>query len=80
MQYGYFPEPGKSYYIYEAEDEDTARQAFKSFGFDINYSRGQRYLGGFIGSAKKKEEWLVGMVEKWTAAIVTLNTVAEWYP
>jgi hypothetical protein len=24
-QYKYFPEPGKSYYICKAEDEDTAR-------------------------------------------------------
>ncbi len=79
-QYGYFPEPGKSYYICKAEDEDTARQAFESFGLDINYSRGQRYLGGFIGSTEKKEEWLAGMVEKWAAAVVTLSTVAERYP
>jgi hypothetical protein len=48
------------FYICKAEDEDTARQAFESFGLNINYSRGQRYLGGFIGSAEKKEEWLVG--------------------
>ncbi len=81
-QYGYFPEPGKSYYIYKAEDEDAARQAFESFGLVINNSSGQRYLGGFIGSAekKKKGEWLVGMVDKWAAAVVTLSTVAEWYP
>jgi len=79
-QYGYFPEPGKSYYICKAKDEDAARQAFESFGLNINYSRGQRYLGGFIGSAEKKEEWLVGMVDKWAAAVVTLSTVAERYP
>ena len=79
-QYGYFPKPGKSYYICKAEDEDAARQAFESFGLDINYSRGQRYLGGFIGSAEKKGEWLVGMVDKWAAAVVTISTVVEWYP
>jgi hypothetical protein len=78
-QYGYFPKPGKSYYICKAEDEDTARQAFESFGLNINYSRGQRYLSGFIGSAEKKEECLVGMVEKWAAAVVTRSTVAERY-
>jgi hypothetical protein len=78
-QYGYFPEPGKSYYICKAEDEDTARQTFESFGLDINYSRGQRYLGGFIGSAEKKEEWLAGMVEKWAAAVVQ-RVVADTAP
>jgi hypothetical protein len=80
LQYGYFPEPGKSYYICKAEDEDAARQAFESFGLDINYSRGQHYLRGFIGSAEKKGEWLVGMVDKWAAAVVTLSTIAERYP
>jgi len=79
-QYGYFPEPGKSYYICKAEDEDTARQAFESFGLEINYSRGQRYLGGFIGSARTKELWLEAMVVKWVAAVQTLSVVAERYP
>jgi hypothetical protein len=72
-QYGYFPEPSKSYYICKAEDKDTARQAFESFGLNINYSRRQRYLGGFIGSTEKKEEWLTGMVEKWAAVVVILS-------
>jgi hypothetical protein len=79
-QYVYFPEPGKSYYICKAEDEEAARQAFERFGLDINYSRGQRYLSGFIGSAEKEGEWLAGMVDKWAAAVVTLSTVAEQYP
>jgi hypothetical protein len=57
-QYGYFSEPGKMYYIWKAKDEDTACQAFESFGLKINYSRRKGYLGGFIGSTQKKEEWL----------------------
>ena len=56
-QYGHFPKPKKSYNICKVEDKDTARQAFESFGLYINYTRGQGYLGGFIGSAEKKEEW-----------------------
>jgi hypothetical protein len=60
--YGFIPEPGKLYYICKAEDEHASRQAFKSFGLKINYSRGQRYLGGFIGSAQRKEEWLGELV------------------
>jgi hypothetical protein len=79
-QYGYFPEPGKSYYICKVANEDAARQAFESFGLEINYSRGQRYLGGFIGSAHIKEVWLKEMVVKWVAAVQTLSVVAERYP
>jgi hypothetical protein len=80
-QYGYFPEPGKLYYIRKAKDEDDTRQAFNSFGLEINYSREQRYLGGFIGRAKKKKEmWLAVLVEKRVAAVQTLSIVAEQYP
>jgi hypothetical protein len=77
--YGYFPEPSKSYYICKAEDEEVARAAFGGFGLKINYSRGQRYLGGFIGSAKMKEKWLADLVVKWVGAVETLSTVAERY-
>jgi hypothetical protein len=42
--------------------------------------RGQRFLGGFIGSAQKKEEWLGDMVTKWVSAVKTLSVVAERYP
>ena len=78
--YRYFPEPSKSYYICKAEDEEVARAAFEGFGLEINYSRGQRYLGGFIGSAKTKEKWLVDLVVKWVGAVETLSTVVERYP
>jgi hypothetical protein len=53
--YSYFPKPGKSYYICKAEDEPAACQAFESFGLEINYLRGQRYLDSFIGSAQRKD-------------------------
>ena len=79
-QYGYSLKPEKLYHICKAEDEDTASQAFESFGLNINYWRGQHYLGGFIGSAEKKDEWLAGLVEKWVATVETLSIVAEWFP
>jgi hypothetical protein len=78
--YGSFPEPGKSYYICKAEDEPAACQAFESFGLEINYSRGQQYPGGFIGSAQQKEEWLEELVRKRVSAVKTLSVFAERYP
>ena len=63
-QYGYFPEPSKSYFVCKAEDKDTAHQAFESFGLNINCARGQRYLSGFIVSAGKKEELLAGILTR----------------
>ncbi len=78
--YGYFPKPGKSYYIYKVEDEPTAHQAFESFGLKINYSRGQQYLGSFIGSTQRKEEWLGELVSKRVSAVKTLSVFAKHYP
>ena len=66
--------------ICEAEDKDTACEAFESFNLIINHSRGQRYLGGFVGSAEKKDEWLVGLVEKWVSMVETLSIVTEQFP
>ncbi len=78
--YGYFPELGKSHYICKAEDKPIAHQAFESFGLKINYSRGQRYLGGFIGSAQRKEEWLGELVDKWVGAVKVFSAVVVCYP
>jgi hypothetical protein len=79
-RYGYFPEPGKSWYICKAEDEAVARQVFEANDLDIQFSRGQRYLGGFIGSNASKVDWLGSMVTTWVAAVETLASVAGNYP
>ncbi|KAL7537944.1 hypothetical protein ACHAXR_008166 [Thalassiosira sp. AJA248-18] len=67
--YGYFHEPEKSWYICKGEDDADARAAFNSFGINIHYTWGHRYLGGFIGSAKTKSEWMNSMVEVWSEAV-----------
>ena len=79
-RYGYFPDPGKSWYIYKAEDKEVARQAFEVNDLDIQYSHGQRYLGGFIGINASKVDWLSSMVTTWVAAVDTLASVASNYP
>ena len=61
-KYGYFPEPAKCIYICKAVDEPKAREAFVRRGLHIKYSRGKRYLGGFVGSGKKKEELIKNKV------------------
>ncbi|KAL7533156.1 hypothetical protein ACHAXR_005075, partial [Thalassiosira sp. AJA248-18] len=79
-KYGYFPEPDKCWYICKAEDEEVAKGAFQQFGLNINYTRGKRYLGGFIGSAETKNQWLGGMVSKWVQAVQTFAQLAPRYP
>ena len=46
----------------------------------INYTRGQKYLGRFIGSANLKEEWLEDKIAIWTEAVKTLDKMAVKYP
>jgi hypothetical protein len=74
-RYGYYPDPGRSWYICKAEDEVVTRQAFEANDLDM-YSCGQRYLGGFIGSNASKVNWLGGMVTTWVAAVKTLALAA----
>ena len=45
---GYFLEPEKSWYVCKEEDEEVAKQAFVDRGLPINYTRGQKYLGGLL--------------------------------
>jgi hypothetical protein len=57
-RYGYFPEATKCIYVCKAEDKPIAQKAFESRGLTIQYSRGERYLGGYVGSGPKREEWV----------------------
>ena len=57
-QYGYFPSPGKYWYICKEADEPLAREAFQQFNLPIQITRGHNYLGGFIGSAATKDLWI----------------------
>ena len=57
-RYGYFPSPSKSWYICKEIDEPAAIDAFAQFNLPIKMTRGHAYLGGFIGNAATKDEWL----------------------
>ena len=78
--FGYFPNPGKSWYVCDAVDEDEARAAFDAAGLDIQFSRGQRYVGGFIGTEDTRQEWLKPMIQQWVDGVKTLAAVASRFP
>ena len=79
-QYGYFPEPGKSYYICKAEDEDAACQAFESFGLDINYSReGSANSAASLGVLRRRRNgwsgwWTSGRL-RWSPSALLLSGI-----
>ena len=78
--FGYFPNPGKSWYVCDAVDEDEARAAIDAAGLDIQFSRGQRYVGGFIGTEDTRQEWLKPMIQQWVDGVKTLAAVASRFP
>ena len=78
--YGYFPEAEKTRVICTEEDEPAAKTAFYSRGLMVDFSRGQRYLGGFVGGMAEKHEWVREKVVKWTEAVLILACIARRYP
>ena len=58
------------------EDEAEARRVFEEFGLAIQFTRGQRYVGGFIDGEEERDEWLVPQVEKWAESVRTLARIA----
>ena len=79
-RYGYFASSEKSWYVCKGEDEAEAKAAFAAQGLEIQFTRGHRYLGGFLGSASSKEAWVKDKVDIWARAVSRLAGVALQYP
>jgi hypothetical protein len=79
-KYGYFPEAEKTRVICPLADEPEAKAAFLSRGISVTCSRGERYLGGFIGGEKEKVRWLMKKVEEWANCVKILGCIAKRYP
>lgn len=78
--YGYYPEAEKSYFICKEEDEPQAKVAFYSYGLKVQFVRGMRYLGGFIGGYDYKLEWVREKVRGWVDGVKILASVAKRFP
>ena len=76
---GYFPEQTKSILI---PHPNLDRQEIAKILGDLGliFSDGHRYLGGFIGSQQKKEEWIQEQTIVWSESISTLSRAAKRYP
>ncbi len=46
----------------------------------MNFCRGKRYVGGFVGSEAMLERWMDPKVKKWVAGIKTLARIASRFP
>ena len=78
--FGYALEPEKSVHVCRLQDEPGAKVAFYSRGLRIQFARGKRYLGGFVGSKEFREEWVREKVEKWRDGVCILANIAKRYP
>jgi hypothetical protein len=78
--YGYYPEPEKSFHICKKEDEAQAKVAFYAHGLKVQFVRGMRYLGGYIGSRDSKLEWVEEKVRVWVDGVKILASVAKRFP
>eukprot|EP00804_Cyclotella_cryptica_P017895 CCRYP_001275-RA/>CCRYP_001275-RA protein AED:0.09 eAED:0.08 QI:0/-1/0/1/-1/1/1/0/754 len=77
---GYFPAPAKSWAICPKRMESNAKAILDAAGLPVRWSRGQRYVGGFVGSSKMQGRWLQPMVQKWVSGVERLAKVAMRYP
>ena len=78
--FGYHPEAAKSYFICPLAEEEEAKEIFAEEGLDIQYSRGERYVGGYIGSTAMKDRWIEPKVAGWVEGVKSLARVATRYP
>lgn len=78
--FGYHPKPEKSFFVCDAKDEAAARDIFNARGLSIQYSRGERALGGFVGTTEALVAWLAPQIENWAYAVDVLADISRKYP
>ena len=77
-RYGYFPESSKSILVVTPGNRDRAVLKFAHKGFKV--VEGSRYLGGFIGGAREKAEWLEKKVTAFASGVQALGAAAARHP
>ena len=61
-------------------DKPAVRAVFEAKGLKIQYTRGTRYLGSFVGNKESMEKWVIPKVEQWTEGVKVLGRYAKRYP
>ena len=76
--YGYFPEPNKSCLVAKEAMIPLARSLFQDLGVHIVTSC--RFLGGVIGDAVGKNEFIFHKVKEWSQYVEALSKLAVNQP
>jgi hypothetical protein len=76
--YGYYPEPTKSFLVVAPQFEEKAKILFSDIGVQI--VTGQRFLGGYIGCDTGKALYMEKKVKHWNGCIEKLTEIAKSQP
>ena len=76
--FGYHPEPKKTFLVTDAEDKEKAIEWFSELG--VKVVTGQRFLGGYVGDRENMEEYVQQQVQKWVHHVEKLTNAAESQP
>ena len=78
--FGYLPEPETSFLICPIATEQSAKAVFAAANLPVQFRRGHRYVGGYVGLAAMKDQWVEPMVKRWVCGVKLLAMVARKYP
>ena len=78
--FGDRPEPEKSFAICPLAAETEAKAIFEEEGLPVQFCRGHRYVGGYVGSRAMADRWVEPKVEAWVEGIKALSMVARSIP
>ena len=77
-QFGYFPEPKKSFLVVHDTFINRAEQVFIDCGIQVVSSR--RFLGGIIGDSDDEMRYIDGKVDEWINELKVLAMIGEKQP
>ena len=78
-EYGYYPNPAKTWLVVKEGHLETAHNTFGSSSIQIT-TEGRQYLGAPIGFKEFEELSLKGKVEAWVAEVEKLASIAKTHP
>ena len=76
--FGYFPEPSKSFLVFDKQYTEEAHHIFDKYSIII--VEGKKFLGGFIGDGNEKDIYLKKKELEWVDKIEKLSFVAKTEP
>ena len=78
-EYGYLPNPRKTWVVTKHAFLDRARQILKGLEIQIT-TEGRPYLGALLGTQEYMNKFMIAKVDEWTEELVALSKIANVHP